>query len=208
MSEQLIQEGMINDVPRFIAQDRLNFCYLGNLQIKLIDWENLIKTVKHNESVNFVFIGPDKKSNIGGNVKQPQLSVLKSLPNTHFTGAMDKTELVQSMPWFDGFLICYDHAGFPIETSNSHKIMEYLSFGKVVVSNKFNHYQGKELLEMVDNNNDMAEKLKEVTQNISDFNTPEQVEKRKKYAMGNTYCKHIERIESIIRDYENTLHTG
>jgi glycosyltransferase involved in cell wall biosynthesis len=184
--------------PNYMQSDTINIGYVGNLQMKLIDYENLIKTVRENPTLNFVFIGPDKKSNLGGQQQFNELDTLKSFQNTYFAGEFSKTDLVKTLPFFDVLWLCYNHKKYPIEVSNSHKILEYLSAGKVVVSNYISTYKNETILEMVMDNNLLADKLKEVTSQIALFNSTEKQQQRITFAKENIYKKQLERIENII----------
>lgn len=200
IDELFLEENESSEKPIFIRPNSLNVGYVGNLQMKLIDYINLIKTVRENPIVNFVFIGPDKKSNLGGQQQFKELDTLKSFKNTFFTGELSKTELVKIIPFFDAFWLCYHHIKFPTEVSNSHKILEYLSTGKVVVSNYISAYQNESLLEMVKDNNLLSEKIKEVTSQLDFYNSPEKQQQRIAFAKENTYQKQLERIEKIINE--------
>lgn len=187
----------VHSKPDFIKVDKINVGYVGNLQMKFIDWENLINTVRENSDVNFVFIGPYQSSNLGSN-QQTELHELMSYSNTVFTGEMNKNKLTESLSFLDSFWLCYDYKKYPIEVSNSHKILEYLSTGKVVVSNYISTYKNQAILEMIMDNNLLAEKLKEVTSSINQFNAIEKQQQRINFAKENTYAKQLERIEIII----------
>lgn len=184
--------------PIYIKPDAINVGYVGNLQMRLIDYENLIKTVRENPTINFVFIGPDKISNLGGKTKFKEVDTLKSFQNTHFTGELSKPELVNILPFFDIFWLCYNHDKFPVEVSNSHKILEYLSTGKVVVSNFISSYYNSNLIELLSENMLISKKIKEVSQEITLYNTPEKKQARINFAKENTYKKQLERIEVIL----------
>ena len=193
-----IQKNDIEKRPDFILENKINVGYVGNLQIKLMDWEALTNTIKLNTDVNFVFIGPDKSSNIGGSKTFKQLDVIKSLNNTYFTGAMTKEELQRTLSYFDAFLISYDHKKFPIQVSNSHKILEYLSTGKVTVSNYISTYDGSDLIESVNDNSLLPNKLTEVIKNLAKFNHQEKIDARIKFAKANLYPKQIAKIETLL----------
>lgn len=184
--------------PNFIELNKINVGYVGNLQIKLMDWNVLIKIVESNPSVNFVFIGPDKQSNIGGNKKFKQLDIIKALPNSQFVGVLEKNKLREVLHFFDCFLISYDNKKYPIHVSNSHKILEYLSTGKVIVSNTISTYKSFTLLEMVDDNINLPAKFNEVINDLDSYNSLEKTNNRINYAKDNTYAKQVKKIENII----------
>jgi hypothetical protein len=187
-----------NPPPTFISNKKINVGYVGNLQMKFIDWDILIATIELNPTINFVFIGPDKKSNIGGSVKFNQIEKIKSLKNTFFTGPLSKIDLQKTLSFFDIFLICYNHNKFPIEVSNSHKILEYLSTGKIILSNYISTYKGSSLLEMVEHNSLIPEKLSFIAENLNNYNNLENESERIHYALDNSYIKQIERVEKIL----------
>lgn len=187
-----------SNAPEFIKFDKINVGYVGNLTMKLIDWDNLLKTVEENNQLNFVFIGPYQKSNLGNNGNNSEINKLLQLKNTTLTGSLTKKELVKSLPYFDLFWLCYNHKKYPIEVSNSHKILEYLSTGKVVISNQVSSYSNSSLLKMVNNNNKLSSTIKEVAGKLSFYNTTIKQEKRTFFAKSNSYSNHIKKIESII----------
>lgn len=184
--------------PSYISNTSINIGYVGNLQMKLLDWDNLIKTVKENNQLNFIFIGPDKPSNIGGNTDFNELNVLKALPNTHFPGELSKEALTNVFPYIDIFWLCYNNKDYPIEVSNSHKILEYLSSGKVVISNFISSYEKNPVLKMVSDNKELSPTIKSVADNINDYNSTELQLKRIEFASENSYQKQLKRIELIL----------
>lgn len=198
LDEIFFQEHTKIEPPNFIEQHEINVGYVGNLNMKWIDYKNLISTVQQNPSLNFVFIGPDAASNLGGNTIQPELLALKKLSNAKFIGQKTKNELVELLPFFDVFWLCYDGEKFPIEVSNSHKILEYLSAGKVVISNIIETYETSAILEIAKSNLLISTQLKKVTSQLDFYNSPEKQQQRIAFAKENTYAKQIERIEKII----------
>ena len=68
----------------------------------------------------------------------------------------------------------------------------------MVVSNYISTYKNETILEMVMDNNLLAEKLKEVTSQIVQFNAIEKQQQRINFTKENTYKKQLERIEIII----------
>ncbi|MCO6499211.1 MAG: hypothetical protein J5I47_02405 [Vicingus serpentipes] len=184
--------------PSFINPEKINVGYVGNLQMKLIDWDNLVRTIKENPTINFVFIGPDKASNIGGSITFGQLDVIKKMNNTFFTGVLSKSKLQQTLHFFDAFLMCYNDKKFPIQVSNSHKILEYLSTGKTIISYPIFTYKNSNLIEIVNENHELPERVHEIANTINEFNSNEKKEMRIAYAKNNSYPQQIKRIEHIL----------
>ncbi|MCC7333012.1 MAG: hypothetical protein IT232_10450 [Flavobacteriales bacterium] len=198
IDNSFFQHGQKVVTPIFLVEDKLNIGYIGNMLIKLLDWETLIEIVKTHTECNFIFIGPTDKSNISSNNKNKAIDTLKSFSNTVFTGQMHKEELASVLPFFDAFWLCYDNNKYPIEVSNSHKIMEYLSTGKVIISNYFEIYKNSGLLEMSQSKIEFIETFNKTINNIHELNNAELQKKRIEFAKDNIYEKQIERIEKII----------
>lgn len=186
------------NTPKFIKTDKINVGYVGNLTMKLIDWKNLLNTVKENSELHFVFIGPYQKSNLGNTENDTMINQLLQLKNTTLTGSLTKKGLVEVLPHFDMFWLCYHHVKYPIEVSNSHKILEYLSTGKVVVSGYIETYKNMNLLHYTNNNDNLATTIKEVVSKIEHYNSLEKMQERKDFANENSYSKQTERIESLL----------
>jgi hypothetical protein len=101
------------------------------------------------------------------------------------------------------FFLVYIPKSGESDRSNSHKLLEYLSTGKVVVANLFDVYKTtKELIIMPEDNDDakIPALFHKVISNLEYYNSPELQQKRKAFALDNTYEKQIERIEKIISD--------
>jgi len=85
---------------------------------------------------------------------------------------------------------------------NSHKVLEYLGTGKVIVSSHFSHYANHpELIEMVSSKEDndlLPELFDEVIGNLDHYNSHEKQELRRSYANNCSYSKNIARIEDFV----------
>jgi hypothetical protein len=102
----------------------------------------------------------------------------------------------------DGFLICYDIKKDQSGGTNYHKILEYISTGKVIISNNVTTYASRpELVQMVDSrehNRELPALFKNIVNRLDHFNSPEFIQKRISFAKDNSYCRQIERIEGIL----------
>ena len=177
--------------------------YIGNMLSFGIHWSNLLTIVRTNSAVEFHFIGPYTINNLGdAKEENPSLIELKQCPNTLFYGELSPPEISKKIKLFDLFLICYDPEIVGPVTSNTHKILEYLSTGKVVVSSRISTYDNlaNGLFSMVRSSIELPTKFSEVVAKISAYNTPELQQKRKSFAHLNSYENHILEIEKILTE--------
>jgi hypothetical protein len=174
--------------------------YVGNLFYKYLDVKVFKSIIRQNERVFFYFIGPYEKSNLVGD--EHNLSFIKFLQNcenVHLIGPKPSTDLPFYLNHLDIFLLCYSGDKNVAEMSNPHKMLEYLSTGKAVVSHYVDEYiDYPDLIEMVESNRELPIKFKEVVCNIEYYNSPIKSEARKAFAFQNTYMKQLDRIENLI----------
>jgi hypothetical protein len=82
--------------------------------------------------------------------------------------------------------------------------MEYLSTGKVIVSNNITTYRDcNELIQMVyerDNNRNLPGLFKKVISELNYFNSAALQDKRIRFAEDSSYQRQVDRIEKIIYD--------
>ncbi len=102
----------------------------------------------------------------------------------------------------DAFLICYDINKDQSKDTNYHKIMEYLSTGKVIISNNVTTYKNMpSLLQMTeerDNNRKLPSLFKEVIGKLAVHNSEACRHARIAYARDNMYGMQLERIAGSI----------
>ena len=129
---------------------------------------------------------------------------LKSCKNVILNGLVDTDTLAKAYQRMDAFLICYDVTKDQSSGTNYHKVIEFLSTGKVVISNNISFYNDKRnLIEMVINresNEELQSLFNTVINEIENFNTFQKMDLRKKFAIENTYDNLINKIENLI-DY-------
>ena len=184
--------------------DQLNVCYIGNLFIKNLDRTELKRIIKGHSGHIFHFIGAldPKDSNISSWIAEESLSFVKFLEessNVVVHGKVASHLIPTVIKNMDAFLVCYvqDKANV---ISNSHKILEYLSTGRVVISSFVNQYKGTDLVQMLNENDseDLHTLFGSVISNIDINNSKENQNQRKEYAMNNSYRSNVSRIEQSI----------
>jgi glycosyltransferase involved in cell wall biosynthesis len=178
--------------------------YVGNLLSFGIHWENLEQIISENPTIEFHFIGPLIENNLGATQgSKIYLDEIRRHNNVIFYGALPPGEVAKRIQYFDLFLICYNPELVGNVVSNSHKILEYLSTGKVVVSSYMSAYndRAKGLFEMVAESSQLPVTFKHVVANISVYNLDEHQAKRFEFAEANRYENHIKTIERLVSDY-------
>ena len=202
--EHGVSEDFLNDMMDFNPErEVLRVGYSGNLLRHDIDRDIFLRIVKENSSVIFECWGSygQGDGNLGG-VKDAAgaafISDLKACSNVILHGAVSPAKLARAMAQMDAFLICYDLSAPNVIGPNYHKLMEFFSTGKVIISTFIKHYIDRpDLIQMVsqDGNNDLPALFRAVISKINDHNRLELMTIRKDWARSNSYCKQIDRID-------------
>ena len=177
--------------------------YVGNLNYALLDIEILETIIKSNPEVQFHFIGPYKKNNLSN--AEGHLSFWEKMlkeKNVKLYGPVPSSELPALINQFDLFLMCYKTNINPLTVSNSHKILEYLSTGKIVISHFVDEYKDKsDLIKMATNNTDLPVLFSKTLTELETLNSSRLQKIRQDFAKANTYPKQLERIENILEEH-------
>ena len=179
---------------------RINVGLIGNLHYRYIDCETLSFIIKNNSEVDFYFIGPTGKSNLTNSLRNGRLiNYLNSMPNAHLLGSKPSENLPSYLIELDLFLICYTGHKNVAEMANPHKLLEYLSTGKPIVSHYVDEYRDKkDLIQMADDNKDLAQVFSETVEHIKTFNSRDRKLKRIAFSKKHTYEKKLRKIETLL----------
>lgn len=181
--------------------------YVGNLLIPYIDRDLLRNVIEGCADVEFHMIGPyasgQSSLGSGSNDAEAFIRFLLSCSNVVLTGPMGSAQLAERLAKMDGFLICYSnkHAGYDL--SNSHKILEYLSAGKAIITTPVLAYLDKtELVTMPVGlpEEEYPRFFIDAISNLENLNTDLMQEKRRQFALENTYQNQVARIEQILQE--------
>ncbi len=182
--------------------------YVGNLFIHQLDRAAFRDIVTESPEVEFHVWGPTARadSNVGGHEGRDItrfVELLQSSPNVRLRGIARPSELPGLLREMDALLLCYDPQRDPAGGANSHKILEYLSSGRVVVANHVSTYAGRDdLLRMADpgDNRQLSRVFRETMTHLAQHNAPDASGVRVRYALANSYERHVERIASILEE--------
>lgn len=181
--------------------------YVGNLlQGNRMDYLTLKSIVEQNPDVEFHIFGPheEKDNTLGSTISEGLrqfIEFLKVRPNVFLRGVLTQTKLAEEMQNMDAFLTCYNFLTDYNRSSNCHKIIEYLSTGRVVISNRIITYENKTgLLEMPQEytNENLPALFKDVISHLETYNSKEKQKLRIDFALQNTYQNHIQTISEFI----------
>lgn len=179
----------------------------GNWTRSDIDTACLLRIIREQPAVVFEFWGSYQlaDSNIGGNNSPDIEKFIRELQhssNVILHGPIAPAQLAAELHRMDAFLICYDVRKDQSKGTNYHKVMEYLSTGKVIISNNITTYRERpDLIQMIqerDNNDKLPDLFNAVIDEIDRYNADSLREIRLSYALDNTYKKQIDRIEALL----------
>ena len=180
--------------------------YIGNLLRSDIDHDIFIRIVDENPDIEFHLWGPYEYKSINNEYDRKDyveefIEKLKTYKNIYLYGLTRPDSLVNELQEMDLFFICYDAKKEINKCSNNHKIIEYLSTGKCVVSNYISSYKDKiDIVVMPDShsNKELLSLIKKIRNNLPEYNTADLMKKRISFALENTYSKQLDKISLIL----------
>jgi len=187
-----------------IGRGQYKAFYAGNLLLQFLDRILILRLVEQFPNVDFYFAGSYGNGNLNAEAPRELVEMIESLAkreNVFLLGEIPPNELQNVMASADVMLLLYDHKKYPNEVSNSHKIMQYLATGKVVLANYTSEYAKSELLEMASDRDEYLYKFDQILQDLHHFNSTDRSVKRKLYAKDHTYDRQLDRIEDILAKF-------
>jgi len=157
--------------------------------------------VEENPEVEFHFWGPTEAppslaSSFSGEIAG-FIEFLQRSSNVRLHGEISAQELAQELQDMDCLVLSYSLDPRESDRSNSHKILEYMSTGKVIVSSRISTYvPHSELLRMPDDGDDsrLPALLRDTLERLDELNALELQDKRRLFALDNTYERQLDRI--------------
>ncbi len=189
------------------SNEKIEVAFVGNVFKQSFDSDTFKLIIKQNPEVNFNIFAALKisESNLSGFKSEKTFEFIeycKNQPNVALRGVVEPALLSKEMEKFDASVFIENPQKDVNKSANSHKLVQYLRAGKVIISNHVSSYRNKrELIEMVDemHNDNLPALFKKVIRNLQYYNSKELQAKRIEYALSNTYEKQIDRIEILLK---------
>lgn len=190
-----------------IVDKRIQVGYIGNLLMSFLDELNLKKTVLENPNVDFHFWGAYSKENnnllatYNASIYNTVQWIKENCKNTHFYGVKKASEIVKELDSIDVFMYINSSVKDDNGGANSHKILEYLSTGKVIISTYLSYYSELAFFPMTGKGEEdnYTKLFSSVINNLEAYNSVVQQTKRVHYALENTYEKNIQKINQFLQ---------
>lgn len=163
--------------------------YLGNLAMRAIDWGSILAIASDFPEVRFHLMGPAHGTSGDVTRLDPVMeNRLRARPNIDLIGAVPYDKVPAWLEAMDILLIAYDLERVGLKATSSHKLLEYLASGKVVVSSYLeDHDDLEDLMVMAKPGATIVPLFREVLHDLDRLNAAEIQARRKAYAARNSY---------------------
>jgi glycosyltransferase involved in cell wall biosynthesis len=211
-----INHGLSNAFAHFASQSGENsprkpgpprIGYAGNLARPPLNRAVLCRMVTECDGAEFHFWGPFELSPSdpmeAAAESREFVRFLQQAPNVVLHGPVPSDVLAAEIQDIDCFVLSYSLHSTESDRSNSHKILEYLSTGKVIVSSKISSYcDRQDLLRMPagDDDAELPDLLRDTVARLDELNAPPARRVRQAFALDNTYSRQVERIREILQN--------
>jgi hypothetical protein len=185
--------------------------YVGNLLNYTLNKKQVIEIIKKNPQVQFYFWGGYSllNNNLAPDISSEDekfIEILQQMGNVILKGMKSPEIIAEEIEEMDLFFITYIYPDGNEDRYNSHKILEYLSTGKVVVCSYLSYYEDKrDLIQMVKKGENAAfpQLFSESITLIEELSQKEKQIRRISFALENSYSNHIHKVEHSINDLLN-----
>jgi hypothetical protein len=173
----------------------------GSMIAPQIDFKTLTLIIDSNKNVSFNFFGNYQSNYDLFDEANSFIELVKSTKNCNLFGILDTPALAKELNNCDLFLFCYDMQKLN-RGNNSHKLLEYLSTGKIIVSSFLELYKNNNGFKMTEklDNSELPIIFKDVLGNIDEYNSFKMQAERLKFASSNTYMKQVLSIQNYIKN--------
>jgi glycosyltransferase involved in cell wall biosynthesis len=188
--------------------DKIKIGYTGNLLRAGMNTIIARQIIERHPEIAFHFWGPysmqDNNVNaVGGSIAEELASFIDFLQRQRHVvlhGVVEQKALAEGIFEMDAFLFLYSPRTEVNAASNSHKLLEYLSTGKSIISTQVSNYAGMDLLIMsnLHEEDSLPELFSKVIKDLPRYNSKERQLARMNFALDNIYSRQVERIQQFI----------
>ena len=183
----------------------------GNLRRKDIDRGAMLTIVKNHPEIIFDCWGEYQADSHATNKERSEtdffIETLKSFSNVKLHGVLNPDNLAKAYLNVDAFLICYDVVKDQSKGTNYHKVMEFISTGKIIISNNITTYKDSpNLVQMVESRNNnflLPELFSRTIENLDYFNATHFEIERRTFAINNSYKNQLLLIDQALISFLN-----
>lgn len=184
------------------GKNKIRAIYTGNFH-RHINYKLLLDIVQSNKDVDFIMVGPTAKSNLStkNTITDTALSTLEQQENLFFMGSVPAEDLMSFISNCNINLVLFKKENERIHCS-PHKLMAYFYSGNVTLSNYIDAHKDTDnsIILMCKDESQTLVEFKKIKENINTYNSSLLKEKRRKYALENSYKHRIKKIDELIQN--------
>jgi hypothetical protein len=195
------------------SKPALKVGYAGNMLMANLAEDVILLLVTTNPSVEFHFWGSVEADGETDSQTIKFLQELRSASNCFLHGSVSTESLARHLSDVDILLLAYrsDPRRRGFDFSNSHKIMEYLACGQVILSSPMSehacHDDGIMVIAEDNSSKSFQDGFRYILHHLDHLNGPYLTKKRKSIALKNTYQNHWNTIETRLGEDNGQLTT-
>jgi len=188
-----------------IANKPLIGAYIGNLMVQAINHSAILDVIYIHPEIEFHFYGPFSTKTEEKHHPESITFVkrLLSCSNVILHGAVNQGDLAHLVADVDFFFFNYKRT-LRYNSDNSHKILEYLSSGKVIIGSSLSAYAGSNLFLQAENEQKWIKQFENLDVKLQNLNSSAAQIRRLEFVLQNSYDKQINRIMEIVKSKKRT----
>jgi hypothetical protein len=199
-----------NETSRATGSTKTTAGFIGNLLRGPINHVFFTDVIQQYPHVDFHFWGPiEKKNNNLGEDSMPEvgkfISFLREQPNVILHGKATPAQIVKQAAPMNMMILAYKEIEGVYDNSNSHKLLEYLALGKMVLTTTIDQYKDTDesLIAMVspEDRAGFSGTFGELLGKLDQLNAPALISQRRAMAAGNTYPNQLQKIKELCRKH-------
>ena len=180
------------------GQNSIKGVNIGNYN-RLVDYDLILSLAKDHPNVDFIYVGPTSKNNLGDDHEeiQSKFSELRELKNVYFLGPVPHSQINDLLSKTSFNLVIYKEE---LKISNTHKMLSFIYSGKPTISSFISDYSDidPDIVRIAKSNKLLTSLISEVVDDYENHFNPALQEKRRNFALERTYDKRIEEIENTL----------